>query len=103
MEQLIAYSYKDRLDVPPFQVTNENVNVDDAIYVYNMLKEQFQHTRQQWTNATPLVKVKLSFPSLVDPEILSHDGCFFLLSCYAFGTCTYWYFYHFYTPLCLQQ
>ena len=74
MEQLIAYSRKYRssdakiqcIKVPPFQVTNENLNVDDARYVYNMLKEDFQHTRQQWTHATPSVKVKLRVPPLVD-------------------------------------
>ena len=75
MEHLIAYSRKDRsyeakrqcINVPPFQVTNDNVNVDDARFVYGMLKDDFQHTRQQWTDATPSVKVKSSLPSLVDP------------------------------------
>ena len=73
--QLIAHSRKDQsfeakrqcINVPPFQVTNENGNVDDARYVYSMLKEDFQHTHQQWMDATPSVKVKLSLPSLVDP------------------------------------
>ena len=43
------------------------VPLEDAQYVYEMLKDDFAQTWKEWTDAQPQVKIQLSLPSLVDP------------------------------------
>ena len=55
------------MNIPPLRITDAIVNVEDAKYVYTMLKDDFHQTRQEWTNVAPSMKVKLSLLSIVDP------------------------------------
>ena len=40
---------------------------EDAHYVYDMLKDDFQQNRKEWSKAPPPIKFTLKLPALVDP------------------------------------
>lgn len=63
-KEFIRDSKRQQLEMP-LQASPEFT--EDVHYVFDMLKEEFQHSQKEWAKPPPTIKYKLKLPSLVTP------------------------------------